>query len=493
MDAREVVSGERVETRSSLDAKPRLRAAGLPRLSLVSPTRPLGQQQRFQIQAQQLVDAVLLAAALVGAYFVRTMLGDASYLPEAAPIRTYLPFALIAALIGPFTLSQCGVYRSGLAGRVSPWTIAKGIGILVLLLLAFGYLAQEPSPSRVVTGAFTAAAILLIWTRQTLWQRFTHSASAHHNVALVGASVQNQALRTLIDAHPKWGITIAGSLESSGDLSAPLLRLLHEHHVDTVIVTGARTSFDKIDELVQLCETEGVDVWLFANFVTTAISRMSFDQFHGQPMVRFQAKPDHAWALAVKRGIDLVIATFALLVAGPLVMLPTALAIRLSSPGPVLFRQNRCGKHGRTFHMYKFRSMVADAESRRDALEVHNEQSGPVFKIAKDPRVTRLGSFIRKMSIDELPQLFNVIRGEMSIVGPRPPIPSEVVKYERWQRRRLSMKPGLTCLWQVSGRNEVQFEDWMRLDLAYIDQWSLLLDFKIMARTVPVVLGASGQ
>jgi lipopolysaccharide/colanic/teichoic acid biosynthesis glycosyltransferase len=173
-------------------------------------------------------------------------------------------------------------------------------------------------------------------------------------------------------------------------------------------------------------------------------------------------------------------------------MIVVAAFIKLTSRGPILFRQLRVGQHGKQFHMLKFRSMVADAEELKARLMAHNEQTGPVFKMARDPRITRVGRFIRKFSIDELPQLINILRGEMSIVGPRPPVPSEVAKYEAWQRRRLSVRPGLTCVWQVSGRNQISFEEWMYLDMQYIDHWSLAHDFQLILKTVPVVLTGRG-
>ena len=168
------------------------------------------------------------------------------------------------------------------------------------------------------------------------------------------------------------------------------------------------------------------------------------------------------------------------------------LLIKWTLPGPVLFNQVRMGLNGRKFNMYKFRSMHQDAENRLGALKSSNEMSGPVFKIANDPRVTPVGRFIRKFSIDELPQLFNVLKGDMSLVGPRPPIYKEVLEYQRWQRRRLSMRPGITCIWQVSGRNDIGFEEWMKLDLEYIDNWSFWLDLKLLFKTIPAVLIGKG-
>jgi exopolysaccharide biosynthesis polyprenyl glycosylphosphotransferase len=197
-------------------------------------------------------------------------------------------------------------------------------------------------------------------------------------------------------------------------------------------------------------------------------------------------------ARRVKRLFDVVSAAAGLLALTPL-LATVALAIKAGSRGPVFFRQQRVGLHGRPFGMLKFRSMVVDAEAQRAALEAHNEhREGPVFKMTHDPRITRVGRFIRKYSIDELPQLWNVLRGEMSLVGPRPPIASEVAKYDAWQRRRLSVVPGLTGLWQVSGRNHISFDQWMRLDLQYIDNWSLRLDLALLGRTIPVVLTGRG-
>ncbi len=195
--------------------------------------------------------------------------------------------------------------------------------------------------------------------------------------------------------------------------------------------------------------------------------------------------------MVFKRLFDVAASAFALWILSPLVLL-TALLIKLTSRGPIFFKQERVGMHGRPFYMLKFRSMVVNAEELKLKLLAQNEADGPVFKIQKDPRITPIGRFIRKFSIDELPQLINVLRGEMSIVGPRPPIPAEVAQYEPWQRRRLSVRPGLTCLWQVSGRNKVGFQDWMYLDMQYIDHWSLGQDFNLILKTVPVVLTGKG-
>lgn len=208
-------------------------------------------------------------------------------------------------------------------------------------------------------------------------------------------------------------------------------------------------------------------------------------------MLTVSTMSSNEFLLFVRRVFDITLSLL-LLVPFSAVIVVAATAIRLTTPGPALLRQVRCGLHGRPFTMYKLRSMTDDAEQRRVELEAINEMDGPVFKSSRDPRITNIGRILRRFSIDEFPQLFNVIKGQMSFVGPRPPLPAEVQRYKRWQRRRLSMKPGITCLWQISGRNQIGFDEWMRLDLKYIDNWSLLLDLKILLKTIPVVLFGKG-
>ena len=208
-------------------------------------------------------------------------------------------------------------------------------------------------------------------------------------------------------------------------------------------------------------------------------------------LISFETTVTDEFQLFIKRAFDVIVSSIGLIVLSPVLLL-VAIVIKVTSPGPALFAQQRMGVNGRKFTLYKFRTMRKDAHERRAEVEKLNEMDGPVFKIKNDPRVTPVGRFLRKLSIDEFPQIFNVFIGHMSLVGPRPPLSDEVVQYEPWQRRRLSMRPGITCLWQVSGRNKVDFKQWMKLDLEYIDTWSLWLDFKILMKTVPVVLFGIG-
>ncbi|MFQ5429697.1 MAG: sugar transferase [Phycisphaerae bacterium] len=241
---------------------------------------------------------------------------------------------------------------------------------------------------------------------------------------------------------------------------------------------------------VRLCEEVGVTAYVRAESIVCH-SLPEIVDLHGLPLLAYAPARHLPELLTVKRGLDILFAVIGIIVTAP-IMVVCALLIKLTSPGPILFRQLRSGLNGREFRMYKFRTMGADAERRQAEIAHRNESDGPPFKIVNDPRVTRIGRFLRRWSLDELPQLFNVLKGDMSIVGPRPPIPAEVRQYDRWQRRRLSMRPGLTCIWQIKGRHRVGFAEWMRLDLFYIDHWSLKLDFLILCRTVSAVLGGTG-
>ena len=262
--------------------------------------------------------------------------------------------------------------------------------------------------------------------------------------------------------------------------------------VDEVVFTDVSQHFTEIDLMAQIAVEEGITVTLVADIFSLEILKSDISYFANLPLIHYQPTPSDIGPLAVKRTIDILGSAVLLVLLSPLLIL-TAAAIKFETKGPVFFSQKRVGLNGRTFTLLKFRSMVQNAETLLGDLQKRNEMKGPVFKIRNDPRVTRFGRFIRRYSIDELPQLINVLRGDMSLVGPRPPLPSEVSLYERKQRRRLSMRPGLTCIWQVSGRNNIpDFEQWAKLDLEYIDNWSLFQDLKLLLKTIPAVLGGSG-
>ncbi len=328
----------------------------------------------------------------------------------------------------------------------------------------------------------------------------------HRHILIVGTGKRAVNCIETIRKNNHWGIEVFGIIDNDpeklGDevdgvkvigLISDMPALLRKHVIDQVIFVVPRSWLCIIEDPVLFCSTLGVKIAIAVDLFDSCmlISKRNFTDVGGLPIIEFSSTLGEPWQLFVKRALDLIFASFLLIITIP-VHIATAVVIKISSSGPVIFKQKRMGLNGRGFIFYKFRTMVVDAEKTQKEMAEFNEMDGPVFKIRKDPRITWIGSCIRKFSIDELPQLINVLNGDMSLVGPRPPIPGEVDLYDHWQRRRLSVKPGLTCLWQVKGRNEVGFDEWMKLDLQYIDNWCLWLDFKILLMTIPAVIFCKG-
>ena len=275
-----------------------------------------------------------------------------------------------------------------------------------------------------------------------------------------------------------------------------LKEVLDRETIDEVIYCKTDYNHEEISRFIADCAEVGISFHHYTGTVSKVhgqrVRRPIFSIINQLPFVTYMNTPDNYIGLKLKSTFDFFFSLIVLIVLSPIYLI-IAIAIKLSDGGPVFFKQERVGLNGRRFYCYKFRTMVVNAEVLKASLMGQNEQDGPVFKIAMDPRVTRIGRFLRKTSLDELPQFINVLRGEMSVVGPRPPIPAEVEKYKRWQIRRLSMKPGITCIWQVSGRNNIPFEEWMKLDMEYIDNWSLFRDLVLVLKTVKVVLVGTGK
>jgi exopolysaccharide biosynthesis polyprenyl glycosylphosphotransferase len=468
-----------------------------------------GGRREFITQANQIGDALLIALVFWMAHAVREQLafvfpfkyqvfGTTIEFGVIAPFRYYKWLYLIVLPLYPFLLDINGFYSRarGLLRRNTFWILCKSCAVCVLAIMAAMYFFRLSMLSRWVVAFFALFSIVALFVKDQLFQshmrRRARKGKDVTEIILVGSPDRNAEFAELLEVHPEWSLRIAAQLNPNGDLLQELPVLLHRLPVGCVVFTVTQTAFSEIEKAILACEIEGVEVWLVADFVKTSIARATVDDFFGKPLLIFRTTPEVTWQLVCKRLIDVVGAVFGLVILGPLVMLPAAIITKLTSPGPILFGQKRSGLHGRLFTMYKFRSMVNNAEMLRAELEAYNEMTGPVFKMKEDPRVTPFGRFLRKTSVDEFPQLWNVLIGDMSLVGPRPPIPSEVQHYDPWHRRRLSMKPGLTCLWQIGGRNKIGFDQWMKLDLQYIDNWSLWLDLKILLRTVPVVLSGLG-
>jgi exopolysaccharide biosynthesis polyprenyl glycosylphosphotransferase len=348
------------------------------------------------------------------------------------------------------------------------------------------FVNQDSSNRFIVLFTLLINYILLVTYRLVLLRITRHGALDVRHVAIAGKSPFTNDFARTLQNHQAWGLKLIGVFDLS-----EIRPILEGGGVDELILVGEREGLGEFTETFLLCEELGVTARLVLNFLPHSIARMELHELDGFPLLTFSTTPTNEALMFVRRILDIILAALLTVITLP-ITLTSAILIKLTSPGPILFRQERCGLNGRVFVMYKFRSMVDNAEQFRFEFEALNEMDGPVFKSSRDPRITRVGRFLRRFSIDELPQLYNVLRGDMSLVGPRPPLPQEVIRYERWQRRRLSMKPGITCLWQISGRNEVSFKDWMKLDLEYIDNWSLLLDLKILLKTLPVVLLGRG-
>ena len=324
------------------------------------------------------------------------------------------------------------------------------------------------------------------------------------NLLIVGTGKRSIQFIKTVKQHSNWGLRIVGLIDDDHGMFGKEIEgyrvlgriqdipfIIHRKVIDRVIFVVPRLWLNRIDEAILACEREGIATSISMDLYNLRIAKVRQTDFSGFPLLEFETFNAREWQLFIKRTLDIIFSSILIALLSPLMLL-VALIIKLESRGPIFFKQSRCGLNGRHFTLFKFRSMVQNAEMKKRFLEKQNEMDGPVFKIKSDPRITKIGRILRKTSIDELPQLFNVLRGDMSLVGPRPPLPIEVEMYQLWQRRRLSLKPGITCIWQVSGRNKIRFERWMEMDLEYIDNWSLWLDFKILFKTFFVVISGYG-
>jgi exopolysaccharide biosynthesis polyprenyl glycosylphosphotransferase len=460
----------------------------------------LRQGQEINVQLNQLTDAALLVTALGLGYVLRRELGERiDVIPSVEPLRAFVWWIVLVLPFGPLLLDLQGFYDHPLRKTASKSAKQAGLALMWLAILicgcAFFFRLHLYSRSVLVFFCIIGTSLLLI--KERMIAAYIRRRSLHgelrEKVILAGSFEEISGFKDRFSHEQNPEIEIVQTIDISVEPISALVRSLHEHSVGRVIFSAARTELGRVQEAVAACEIEGVEAWLIADFIRTSIARPAFEVFCSQPMLVFRSTPDRSWALEGKRVIDICGALLGLTLFSPL-MAAAAIGIKLTSPGPILFSQMRCGKHGKPFRMYKFRSMYADAETRRQELRVLNEMSGPVFKLENDPRVTKIGRWLRKFSIDEFPQLWNVVKGEMSLVGPRPLPTYEVENFEDpAQRRRLSVKPGITCLWQISGRNEVRdFDSWVKLDLEYVDNWSIWLDLWILLRTIPAVLKAHG-
>ena len=438
--------------------------------------------------------------ALVAAALALALTADVGGAPSVS-------LALVSAAVWPISLRAHGLYRSqrtvGLAAVVGGF--ARACLIATVSLVATASLFQPPVDLALPLVCGVAQLVVLAGLRiavQLGLRCFRRTGRNYRNVLIVGSGPRARDMRDEILGHPEWGARLIGFIDEADKPVDPALsgetirnvadfpRILEEEVVDEVIVACPRSRLDSILPIVATCAEIGLRLTLptdlFGGFPPPRVT-----SFGARSALSFAPVHHGRFRLGVKRAIDVAGALGLLLLTAPL-LASLSLLIRATSPGPAFFRQVRCGLNGRRFEMLKLRTMCVNAEEQQAELLERNEMDGPVFKVHDDPRLTRIGHFLRRWSLDEVPQLWNVLWGDMSLVGPRPAIPDEVARYEVSTRRRLSMRPGLTCIWQVSGRNLLCFEEWVKLDVEYIDNWSLTLDLKLLLRTLPAVLGGRG-
>lgn len=462
------------------------------------------------ITAYQLYEALLILAGIATSVYLTTDHDELITLIDGRG----LALALIVMLAWHVSLASSGAYRSRrlekpiaeFARLLRSTFLATGVAATAGVILDVEFLSGE-----FIWQFWFMIVGLALGSRLALRVFLSQLRAHNHNirrVIVVGAGQRGLRFADIVKRQPEIGYRVVGFVDTSPDVisgnlsdqSTPYLgdlkelaSILAQHAIDEVYLTlPIKSCYEKLQEVIEQCEEQGIPVTLATDFFDISSLKMRVEHLFQPPTITLYNGPNIDWQFSVKRLIDVVVAFSVLVTMSPVLML-IAVAVKMSSPGPVIFVQERVGRNKRIFRMYKFRTMIENAEGLQAELEEVNEVAGPAFKIQNDPRVTRLGRFLRSTSLDELPQLANVLRGDMSLVGPRPlPVRDVVLFNEHRHRRRFSFPPGLTCTWQISGRSGISFERWMEMDMEYIDGWSLARDFAILLGTVPAVLFRRG-
>jgi len=457
------------------------------------------------------LDALLINVAFLGAYWWRYELQWFRQVEPAyyQPYRVYVPMslALTALLLFFYWLDQAYVVRRGQPWLEEMYTVFRGTLSGIATIIFFIFLFSRTYYSRLIFFYAGIWIVVLLGlsraverrVQRELWRR----GIGVTRVLIVGAGEAGRTVMRNLMARPDYGYQVVGFVDDmpeKGSTDIGRIRalggteripaLVSEYAVDEVIIALPWMAHRKILAIVAQCERQQVRASVVPDLFQLSLSQVHMDDLNGIPLIGVREPSIRGRNLAFKRLVDVSVSLLLLVLTSPILAV-AALLIRLDSPGPV-FRQTRVGRSGRPFTLYKFRTMYVGAEAAVADLAARNEASGPLFKIRDDPRCTRVGKWLRRMSIDELPQFWNVIKGDMSLVGPRPPLPKEVEQYQPWHRRRLEAAPGITGLWQVNGRSELSFDDMVLLDLYYIENWSPYLDLKIMFKTIPTILLGRG-
>jgi exopolysaccharide biosynthesis polyprenyl glycosylphosphotransferase len=465
----------------------------------------LKQYATFFRRSMIIVDMVIAAAAFGLAYAVRD---NAEGLYFFSSYLWIIPFLSLAWGAFLYFLGMYNSFRLKSMLEVLSILLRAG-GVVFLLFGCITYLFKIGYVSRSLIGyafGFTLVFLTLEKTILVVFFRYLRKKGFNfRNLLIVGTGRRARAFITQINHKREFGLKIVSVIDPDkarvGQMVCghPVVGTLDDipdilinTAIDNVIFIIPRSVLNDIEKQILCCETLGVTAHVAVDLFPMQFTQGRPESLLGMPIMTFESVSDKHQQLIIKRLLDIILTSIGLVLLAP-VFLIVSLLVKFTSEGPVLFAQERCSLNGRRFKLYKFRTMVQDAEAKMAELMAFNQMEGPAFKMDNDPRITPVGKWLRKLSLDELPQLWNVFQGDMSLVGPRPPLPKEVQQYDFWQRRRLSMRPGITCLWQVGGRNKIKdFDEWARLDLKYIDEWSLALDFKILLKTFPVVISGAG-
>jgi exopolysaccharide biosynthesis polyprenyl glycosylphosphotransferase len=469
------------------------------------------------VYSSQLVDVILLilsfSAATLPVLFMEGLQSFAAFLALKIKLQNFVAFVILVWLwrLVFAVLNLYGSKRHA-SRRAEATDVLKATSICTIILISFSLILHfRMVDLRFIEIFWVSSTFLIAGTRfaARTWLRHIRAKGQNYRkMLIVGSNSRAIEFAKTVPHHPEWGCHVVGfadddwhgvdELHTAGfervcDFGA-LPTYLRRSVIDEVVIALPVRSFhEHSSKIVEMCEDQGIIVRVLSGVFD--LKTRQPEHFDEAPVITHYAGPLHGWPVLIKRFLDIVISATMLVILAPATIL-TAIAIKLTSRGPVLFVQKRVGLNKRVFNIYKFRTMVIDAEKRLAQIEHLNEVSGPVFKIKSDPRITAVGKFLRKTSIDELPQLLNVLKGDMSLVGPRP---LQMRDYELfteggpdWQRCRFSVRPGITCLWQVNGRSAIPFEQWMELDQQYVRKWSLWLDMQILVKTIPAVLKGSG-
>ena len=458
-----------------------------------------GRKEQFSLQVFQLIDAAIVYLSFVVASWFRGVFKDANADGYGLESVLWMVYLLVPTV--PLLLEMFGFYKNLLRKKISQGVIRLlQTFVLIGAVLGIAFIVfKMPYGSRWITViglalVFVAISVRLIVSRFYLRKR-VKEGSKKERVIIVGTGKDTAAFVASIPSSVSDYWEVRGEFDLKNGTGDELEVLLKDESIQRAIFAAQYALVVQLSEAVEICEAQGVEVWISASFIRSQISRPVFDTLGGNPMLVLKSTPELSWYLLGKSLMDRVGALVMIILSFPFWII-AYIGIKIASPGPVFFKQDRAGKYGKSFVMWKFRTMVMGAEAKLAEVKAQqgNEMDGPVFKLNDDPRVFKFARLLRKLSIDELPQLINVLLGDMSLVGPRPLPVYEVEEFSKsTYRRRMSVKPGITCTWQVSGRNSItNFDDWIELDLEYIDNWSLWYDIKILLKTIPAVLFGSG-